>query len=167
MYKHPPNEWLRVEQTRFHFCYMSLWDWWWVWALFFFFAFCTHREMDRLGIITPSHQDIITASLQQEMLSQMQHMQRTMVPVWVGKKDGNLFREEFSFTSSVHFRGTFRRNERERERERKAALLPTFILWNFLKKKERQEKKKKKKKTVDTDTDSSKLLWAPAQAPSS
>uniref|UniRef100_H3CFK3 receptor protein-tyrosine kinase n=1 Tax=Tetraodon nigroviridis TaxID=99883 RepID=H3CFK3_TETNG len=41
----------------------------------------THQEMDRLGIITPSHQDIITASLQQEMLSQIQHMQHTMVPV--------------------------------------------------------------------------------------
>ncbi|XP_068196349.1 ephrin type-A receptor 4-A-like [Antennarius striatus] len=41
----------------------------------------THQEMDRLGIITPSHQDILMASLQQEMLSQMQHMQHTMVPV--------------------------------------------------------------------------------------
>uniref|UniRef100_H2T190 receptor protein-tyrosine kinase n=1 Tax=Takifugu rubripes TaxID=31033 RepID=H2T190_TAKRU len=41
----------------------------------------THHEMDRLGILTASHQDIITASLQQEMLSQMQHMQHTMVPV--------------------------------------------------------------------------------------
>ena len=45
---------------------------------------CTHREMDRLGIITPSHQDILIASAQQEMLSQMQHMQHTMVPVWAG-----------------------------------------------------------------------------------
>ncbi|XP_034410978.1 LOW QUALITY PROTEIN: ephrin type-A receptor 4-A-like [Cyclopterus lumpus] len=41
----------------------------------------THQEMDRLGIITPSHQDIVIASVQQEMLSQMQHMQHTMVPV--------------------------------------------------------------------------------------
>uniref|UniRef100_A0A671YWV8 receptor protein-tyrosine kinase n=1 Tax=Sparus aurata TaxID=8175 RepID=A0A671YWV8_SPAAU len=41
----------------------------------------THQEMDRLGIITPSHQDILIASAQQEMLSQMQHMQHTMVPV--------------------------------------------------------------------------------------
>uniref|UniRef100_A0A3Q1IPQ2 receptor protein-tyrosine kinase n=1 Tax=Anabas testudineus TaxID=64144 RepID=A0A3Q1IPQ2_ANATE len=41
----------------------------------------THQEMDRLGIITPSHQDILIASVQQEMLSQMQHMQHTMVPV--------------------------------------------------------------------------------------
>ncbi|XP_022611058.1 ephrin type-A receptor 4-A-like [Seriola dumerili] len=41
----------------------------------------THQEMDRLGIITPSHQDILLASVQQEMLSQMQHMQHTMVPV--------------------------------------------------------------------------------------
>uniref|UniRef100_A0A3B5LSG7 receptor protein-tyrosine kinase n=1 Tax=Xiphophorus couchianus TaxID=32473 RepID=A0A3B5LSG7_9TELE len=37
--------------------------------------------MDRLGIITPSHQDILIASVQQEMLSQMQHMQHSMVPV--------------------------------------------------------------------------------------
>ncbi|KAA8587232.1 hypothetical protein FQN60_016094 [Etheostoma spectabile] len=41
----------------------------------------THQEMDRLGIITASHQDILIASVQQEMLSQMQHMQHTMVPV--------------------------------------------------------------------------------------
>ncbi|KAF1383998.1 hypothetical protein PFLUV_G00137670 [Perca fluviatilis] len=41
----------------------------------------THQEMDRLGIITSSHQDILIASVQQEMLSQMQHMQHTMVPV--------------------------------------------------------------------------------------
>ncbi|XP_075877235.1 ephrin type-A receptor 4-A-like [Nelusetta ayraudi] len=41
----------------------------------------THQEMDRLGIMTPSHQDIIMASLQQEVLSQMQHLQETMVPV--------------------------------------------------------------------------------------
>ncbi|XP_028282487.1 ephrin type-A receptor 4-A-like isoform X2 [Parambassis ranga] len=41
----------------------------------------THQEMDRLGIITPSHQDILIASVQQEMLSQMQHMQCSMVPV--------------------------------------------------------------------------------------
>uniref|UniRef100_A0A3B4Y7A0 receptor protein-tyrosine kinase n=1 Tax=Seriola lalandi dorsalis TaxID=1841481 RepID=A0A3B4Y7A0_SERLL len=34
-----------------------------------------------LDIITPSHQDILLASVQQEMLSQMQHMQHTMVPV--------------------------------------------------------------------------------------
>ncbi|KAF3858423.1 hypothetical protein F7725_011624 [Dissostichus mawsoni] len=40
----------------------------------------SHQEMDRLGIITPSHQDIIIASVQQDMLSQMQHMQHTMVP---------------------------------------------------------------------------------------
>ncbi|XP_068604470.1 ephrin type-A receptor 4-A-like [Brachionichthys hirsutus] len=41
----------------------------------------THQEMDRLGIITPSHQDMLTASAQREMLSQMQRMQHTMVPV--------------------------------------------------------------------------------------
>ncbi|MEQ2302745.1 Ephrin type-A receptor 4-A [Ameca splendens] len=41
----------------------------------------THKEMDRLGIITPSHQDILIASVQQEMLSQMQHLQHSMVPV--------------------------------------------------------------------------------------
>ncbi|XP_061654039.1 ephrin type-A receptor 4-like [Phyllopteryx taeniolatus] len=41
----------------------------------------THQEMDRLGILTPSHQDILVASAQQEMLSRMQHMQHTMVPV--------------------------------------------------------------------------------------
>ncbi|XP_041804793.1 ephrin type-A receptor 4-A-like isoform X3 [Chelmon rostratus] len=41
----------------------------------------THQEMDRLGIITPSHQDILISSVQQEMLSHMQHMQHTMVPV--------------------------------------------------------------------------------------
>uniref|UniRef100_A0A3Q4I1N4 receptor protein-tyrosine kinase n=1 Tax=Neolamprologus brichardi TaxID=32507 RepID=A0A3Q4I1N4_NEOBR len=41
----------------------------------------THQEMDRLGIITPSHQDILIASVQQEIFSQMQHMQHTMVPV--------------------------------------------------------------------------------------
>ncbi|XP_061549601.1 ephrin type-A receptor 4-like isoform X2 [Phycodurus eques] len=41
----------------------------------------THQEMDRLGILTPSHQDILVASVQQEMLSRMQHMQHTMVPV--------------------------------------------------------------------------------------
>uniref|UniRef100_A0A3Q3KP55 receptor protein-tyrosine kinase n=1 Tax=Monopterus albus TaxID=43700 RepID=A0A3Q3KP55_MONAL len=41
----------------------------------------THQELDRLGIITPTHRDILIASVQQEMLSQMQHMQHTMVPV--------------------------------------------------------------------------------------
>uniref|UniRef100_A0A3P8TKR1 receptor protein-tyrosine kinase n=1 Tax=Amphiprion percula TaxID=161767 RepID=A0A3P8TKR1_AMPPE len=41
----------------------------------------THQEMDRLGIITPSHQNILIASVQQEVLSQMQHMQHSMVPV--------------------------------------------------------------------------------------
>ncbi|XP_077955167.1 ephrin type-A receptor 4-A-like [Gasterosteus aculeatus] len=41
----------------------------------------THQEMDRLGIITPSHQDLLIASVQQEVLSQMRHMQHTMVPV--------------------------------------------------------------------------------------
>uniref|UniRef100_A0A3Q0SEK8 receptor protein-tyrosine kinase n=1 Tax=Amphilophus citrinellus TaxID=61819 RepID=A0A3Q0SEK8_AMPCI len=41
----------------------------------------THQEMDRLGIITPSHQDMLIASVQQEIFSQMQHMQHTMVPV--------------------------------------------------------------------------------------
>lgn len=45
------------------------------------------------------------------------------------EKDGNVFQEEFSFTSSVHFRGTFRHNERA-----KSSTLPTSILWNFLKK---------------------------------
>lgn len=45
------------------------------------FFSCARREMDRLGILTASHQDIITASLQREMLSQMQHVQHTMVPV--------------------------------------------------------------------------------------
>uniref|UniRef100_A0A3B3ZGT9 receptor protein-tyrosine kinase n=1 Tax=Periophthalmus magnuspinnatus TaxID=409849 RepID=A0A3B3ZGT9_9GOBI len=42
---------------------------------------CIHRELDRLGIITPSHQDILLARVQQEMFSQMEHMQHTMVPV--------------------------------------------------------------------------------------
>ncbi|XP_028328183.1 ephrin type-A receptor 4-like isoform X1 [Gouania willdenowi] len=41
----------------------------------------THQEMDRLGIITPTHQDVLLASAQQELLTQMQHMQHTMVPV--------------------------------------------------------------------------------------
>ncbi|KAM8839438.1 ephrin type-A receptor 4-A-like [Synchiropus picturatus] len=41
----------------------------------------THQELDRLGIITPSHQDMLIASVQQEMLAQMQHIQHTMVPV--------------------------------------------------------------------------------------
>ncbi|CAL8345690.1 unnamed protein product [Merluccius merluccius] len=41
----------------------------------------THQEMDRIGIITPSHQDIILASVQHEMLSQMQQLQDRMVPV--------------------------------------------------------------------------------------
>ncbi|KAM6918920.1 ephrin type-A receptor 4-A-like [Xenentodon cancila] len=41
----------------------------------------THQEMDRLGIITPSHHDILIAGVQQEILSQMQHMQHSMVPV--------------------------------------------------------------------------------------
>ncbi|XP_056149266.1 ephrin type-A receptor 4-A-like [Lampris incognitus] len=41
----------------------------------------THQEMDRIGIITLSHQDIILASLQHEMLSQMQHLEDRMVPV--------------------------------------------------------------------------------------
>uniref|UniRef100_A0A8C7ZW11 receptor protein-tyrosine kinase n=2 Tax=Oryzias sinensis TaxID=183150 RepID=A0A8C7ZW11_9TELE len=41
----------------------------------------THQEMDRLGIITPSHQDMLIASVQQELLSRMQHMQHSMVPV--------------------------------------------------------------------------------------
>ncbi|XP_034038719.1 ephrin type-A receptor 4-like [Thalassophryne amazonica] len=41
----------------------------------------THQEMDRLGIMTASHQDIIIARVQQEMLTQMQQMQHTMVPV--------------------------------------------------------------------------------------
>uniref|UniRef100_A0A1A8HN10 receptor protein-tyrosine kinase n=3 Tax=Nothobranchius TaxID=28779 RepID=A0A1A8HN10_9TELE len=45
------------------------------------FLALTHQELDRLGIITPSHQDLIIASVQQEMLSQMQHMQHSMVPV--------------------------------------------------------------------------------------
>uniref|UniRef100_A0A1A7YZC9 receptor protein-tyrosine kinase n=1 Tax=Iconisemion striatum TaxID=60296 RepID=A0A1A7YZC9_9TELE len=45
------------------------------------FLALTHQELDRLGIITPSHQDLIIASVQQEMLSQMQHMQDSMVPV--------------------------------------------------------------------------------------
>lgn len=62
------------------------------------------------------------------------------------EKDGNLFREEFSFTSSVHFRGTFRRNERER----KAALLPSIILWDFLKKKETRKEEEKKRPWTQT-----------------
>ncbi|CAL9688863.1 unnamed protein product [Knipowitschia caucasica] len=41
----------------------------------------THQELERLGIITPSHQDILLARVQQEMFSQMEHMQHTMVPV--------------------------------------------------------------------------------------
>uniref|UniRef100_A0A668A307 receptor protein-tyrosine kinase n=1 Tax=Myripristis murdjan TaxID=586833 RepID=A0A668A307_9TELE len=41
----------------------------------------THQEMDRIGIITLAHQDIIIASVQHEMLSQMQHIQNRMVPV--------------------------------------------------------------------------------------
>ncbi|XP_039999338.1 ephrin type-A receptor 4-like isoform X3 [Xiphias gladius] len=41
----------------------------------------TPQEMDRLGIITASHQDMLIAGVRQEMLSQMQHMQHTMVPV--------------------------------------------------------------------------------------
>ncbi|KAM3866286.1 ephrin type-A receptor 4-like [Diretmus argenteus] len=41
----------------------------------------THQEMDRIGIVTLSHQDIIIASVQHEMLSQMQHIQEQMVPV--------------------------------------------------------------------------------------
>ncbi|XP_071778192.1 ephrin type-A receptor 4-A-like isoform X2 [Centroberyx gerrardi] len=41
----------------------------------------THQEMDRIGIITLSHQDIIIASVQHEMLAQMQHIQDRMVPV--------------------------------------------------------------------------------------
>uniref|UniRef100_A0A8C6LH04 receptor protein-tyrosine kinase n=1 Tax=Nothobranchius furzeri TaxID=105023 RepID=A0A8C6LH04_NOTFU len=44
-------------------------------------SFLALTELDRLGIITPSHQDLIIASVQQEMLSQMQHMQHSMVPV--------------------------------------------------------------------------------------
>uniref|UniRef100_A0A3P8TL51 receptor protein-tyrosine kinase n=1 Tax=Amphiprion percula TaxID=161767 RepID=A0A3P8TL51_AMPPE len=46
-----------------------------------YLCLCTRREMDRLGIITPSHQNILIASVQQEVLSQMQHMQHSMVPV--------------------------------------------------------------------------------------
>lgn len=125
----------------------------------FFVCFCTHREMDRLGIITPSHQDIITASLQQEMLSQMQHMQHTMVPVWVGKRMETCSEKSFHLPHLCTLEGLS-----DRMSERKAALLPTSILWNFFKK---ETKKEGKTKTVDTDTDSSKLLWAPAQAPSS
>ncbi|KAG7252688.1 hypothetical protein CRUP_006046 [Coryphaenoides rupestris] len=41
----------------------------------------THQELDRLGIVTPSHQDLILASVQHEMLSQMQQLQDRMVPV--------------------------------------------------------------------------------------
>ncbi|XP_077470769.1 ephrin type-A receptor 4-A-like [Stigmatopora argus] len=41
----------------------------------------THQEMDRLGILSPSHQDVLVAGVQREMLSQMQHMQHAMVPV--------------------------------------------------------------------------------------
>lgn len=126
---------------------------------YFFVCFCTHREMDRLGIITPSHQDIITASLQQEMLSQMQHMQHTMVPVWVGKRMETCSEKSFHLPHLCTLEGLS-----DHMSERKAALLPTSILWNFLKK---ETKKEGKTKTVDTDTDSSKLLWAPAQAPSS
>jgi hypothetical protein len=44
-------------------------------------GFVVYREMDRIGIITPSHQDIILASVQHEMLSQMQQLQDRMVPV--------------------------------------------------------------------------------------
>lgn len=90
--------------------------------------------MDRLGIITPSHQDIITASLQQEM---MQHMQHAMVPVWEREKDANMFREEFSFTSSVHFRGTFGQNERE-----KSSTFANYHPVEFSKKKEGKKDRK-------------------------
>ncbi|XP_062337408.1 ephrin type-A receptor 4-like [Osmerus eperlanus] len=41
----------------------------------------THQDMARAGILTASHQDLILASLQQEMLSQMQQVQDGMVPV--------------------------------------------------------------------------------------
>ncbi|XP_077579960.1 ephrin type-A receptor 4-A-like isoform X2 [Stigmatopora nigra] len=41
----------------------------------------THQEMDRLGILSPSHQDVLVAGVQREMLSQMQHIQHAMVPV--------------------------------------------------------------------------------------
>lgn len=57
----------------------------------------THREMDRLGIITPSHQDILIASVQQEMLSQMQHMQHTMVPVWTAEWIQTCFEKNFIY----------------------------------------------------------------------
>lgn len=71
-----------------------------------FLCLCPHREMDRLGIITPSHQDLLIASVQQEVLSQMRHMQHTMVPVWAGEGSRPLLRR-ISFTSSMHFRETF------------------------------------------------------------
>lgn len=67
------------------------------------------------------------------------------------EKDGNLFREEFSFTSSVHFRGT---PDGMSERERSS----TFANFHPVEFSKKKETKKKKKKTVDTDTDSSKLL---------
>lgn len=53
---------------------------------------------------------------------------------------GNVFREEFSFTSSVHFRGTFRQNERE-----KSSTFANFHQLEFSKKKKRQKKKEKKR----------------------
>lgn len=109
---------------------------------FFFFCFCTHREMDRLGIITPSHQDIITASLQQEMLSQMQHMQHTMVPVWVGKRMETCSEKSFHLPHLCTLEG-LPDGMSKREREKEAALLPTSILWNFLKNKRQKRRKKR------------------------
>ncbi|KAK0131743.1 Ephrin type-A receptor 4 [Merluccius polli] len=55
----------------------------------------THQEMDRIGIITPSHQDIILASVQHEMLSQMQQLQDRMVP------------RNVMYLIRMHFRGDF------------------------------------------------------------
>jgi len=99
----------------------------------------THREMDRLGIITPSHQDIIIASVQQDMLSQMQHMQHTMVPVWAGERIQTCFWEEFHLPHPCTLEGPFTSGNtrswskvRCEERERKAALWWTSIAWSFL-----------------------------------
>lgn len=99
---------------------------------------CAHREMDRLGIITPSHQDILIASAQQEMLSQMQHMQHTMVPVWAGGRiqtqknffhlphpctlEGPCHRWEYDERSEVKVRS---------EGRRKAALFVNFHTVEF------------------------------------
>lgn len=130
----------------FSFSSNAFMKWLWVWALIYLFFLLLHPQRDgqtwNYHTITPGHNNgQFTA---RNVVTDAAHATHDGPSLRRGK-DGNVFPGKFSFTSSVHFRGTFRRKERA-----KSSTFANFHPVEFSKKKKAPKKEEKKRPWTGT-----------------